>query len=66
MLSDLDRLLELSGIEPDAALRADAESLRAWVPQISRALAELLEKVRAGELAAAPAGELVSARVSWL
>ncbi len=66
MLADLEGLLELSGIAPDATLRADAESLRAWVPQICQALAGLLDKVKAGELASAPAGELVSARVSWL
>ncbi|HUZ26436.1 MAG TPA: hypothetical protein VMV07_21995 [Streptosporangiaceae bacterium] len=66
-LADLGGLLEQAGIESDAALAADAEQLRASVPDIERALRGLLDRVKAGELAAAPAGgELTSARISWL
>jgi hypothetical protein len=66
-LADLSGLLERAGIESDAALAADAEQLRASVPDIERALSGLLDRVKAGELATAPAGgEVSSARISWL
>jgi hypothetical protein len=65
-LADLGGLLEQAGIEPGAELAADAEQLRACVPDIERALSGLLDRVKAGELAAAPDGELTSARISWL
>ena len=46
---------------------ADAESLRRCVPEITQVVDRLLERVRGGELAAAPDGEPVaSARVGWL
>ncbi len=65
-LADLEGLLRDAGIEVDAQLAADAENLRAHVPDVQRAVATLLAGVKAGELARAPAGELQSARVSWL
>jgi hypothetical protein len=65
-LADLPRLLEQAGVEPDAELAADAGQLRAAVPDIKRALSGLLDRVKAGELAVAPEGELTSARISWL
>jgi len=66
-LADLSGLLERAGIESDAALAADAEQLRASVPDIERALSGLLDRVKAGELATVPAGgEVSSARISWL
>jgi hypothetical protein len=66
-LADLGGLLEQAGIEADAELTADAEQLRASVPDIERALGSLLDRVKAGELATAPAGgELAGARISWL
>ena len=66
-LADLGGLLEQAGIAADASLAADAEQLRASVPDIERALSGLLDRVKAGELANAPTGdELTSARISWL
>lgn len=66
-LSDLEGLLARAGIELDGALAADAESLRGAVPDVQRVVTTMLDKVRAGELAAAPAGEeLTGARISWL
>jgi hypothetical protein len=66
-LADLEGLLKQAGLESDAALAADADQLRAAVPDIERALGGLLGRVKAGELAVAPAdSELTSARISWL
>jgi hypothetical protein len=65
-LSDLEGLLKRAGVEVDAALAADAESLRETVPDVQRAVFTMLEQVKAGRLAAAPAEELSGARISWL
>ena len=67
MLSDLEGLLERAGIEVDAALAADARSLRGAVPEVQRAVTSMLDQVKAGQLGTAPDGDdLTSARVSWL
>jgi hypothetical protein len=66
-LGNLEGLLEQAGVAPDDALDADAKSLRECVPQIMAAVDGLLQKVKAGELALAPAGDQPSAaRISWL
>jgi hypothetical protein len=66
-LSDLEALLKRAGIGDGAAFAADARSLRAAVPEITAVVQSLLDRVNAGELAAAPEGdEPESARVSWL
>jgi hypothetical protein len=70
-LSDLRALLSRAGIETDEPLAADAERLRGCVPEIMAAAAGLLARVKAGELATAPAASpgdspLISARVGWL
>lgn len=66
-LSDLEGLAKRAGIPADAALAADAESLRDRIGEISAAIRGLLDAIKAGELAAAPDGaEPASARVSWL
>jgi hypothetical protein len=66
-LADLEGLLKQAGLDSDSALAADADQLRASVPDIERALSGLLERVKAGELAIAPADSgLTSARISWL
>jgi hypothetical protein len=67
-LGDLEGLLGQAGLELDDELAADARELRAWAPEIARAVSGLLDKVWAGELAAPPPGhrELVSAREGWL
>jgi hypothetical protein len=65
-LADLESLLTQAGIEIDDELAADAEMLRDSAAEIQRAVASMLDKVRAGELAKAPGGDVASARVSWL
>ena len=65
-LANLEGLLEAAGLAADAVLAADADELRASVPDIERALSGLLDRVKAGELAAAPDGDVTSARISWL
>ena len=66
-LSDLDALLKRAGVQPDESFAADAESLRGCVSEIMAVVRALLDKVKAGQLATAPAGDaLASARISWL
>jgi hypothetical protein len=67
MLSDLEGLLDRAGIELDAVLAADADSLRGAVPDVQRAVTGMLGQVKAGRLGTAPDGDdIASARVSWL
>jgi hypothetical protein len=65
-LANLEGLLEQAGLAQDAGLAADADDLRTSVPDIERALAGLLDRVQAGELASAPGEAVTSARISWL
>jgi hypothetical protein len=66
-LADVEMLLRSADIEVDATLAVDAQQLRASVPEVQRAVATMLDRVKAGELATAPKGDdLTSARVSWL
>ena len=72
-LADLEGLLERAGIAPDEATAADAESLRACLPEIMDTVGRLLDRVQRGELAGAVKGEgeagggpVASARVGWL
>jgi len=66
-LADLEGLLDRAGVPADDATAADAQALRACLPEILDVVGRLLERVRRGELAAAPAGEpAASARVGWL
>ena len=67
ILNDLEGLLTQAGIAVDDTLAADARALRKAVPEVQRAVAGLLDAVKAGELGASPPeGDLTSARVSWL
>ncbi len=67
MLADLEGLLERAGVVVDPALAADADRLRAAVPDVQRAVTTMLSQVTAGELGNAPdTDDLTSARVSWL
>jgi hypothetical protein len=65
-LADLEGLLSEAGIQVDATLAADAASLRSMVPEVQRAVSAMLDKVKAGQLAQAPDGEIAMARVGWL
>jgi hypothetical protein len=66
-LSDLTALLDRAGVEVDESFYADAENLRSRAPEIMKTLQSMLDDVKAGKLAVAPAGDTPSsARVSWL
>jgi hypothetical protein len=66
-LSDLGALLERAGVSGDGSFAADAQSLRGAVPEITAVVRSLLDRVKAGELATAPAGDVPEfARISWL
>jgi len=64
-LSDLDRLVEQSGVDPARVDRGDAPRLRQAVPDILQALERLLDQVRGEPAPPVPvgAGEL---RRGWL
>jgi hypothetical protein len=54
-------------VSGDGSFAADEQSLRGAVPEITAVVRSLLDRVKAGELATAPAGdEPESARISWL
>jgi len=66
-LADLEGLLDRAGVPADHATAADARALRGCLPEILEVVGRLLQRVRDGELAAAPGGEpAASARVGWL
>ncbi|HVA42656.1 MAG TPA: hypothetical protein VNF50_04165 [Acidimicrobiales bacterium] len=66
-LSDLPGLLEDAGLDASEVSDADADQLRAAVPDILTAVKRLLDGVHAGELATTPAGGIPDrARDSWL
>jgi hypothetical protein len=66
-LSDLEGLLDRAGVDVDATLAADADSLRGAVPEVQRAVSAMLAQVKEGRLGTAPADEELSgARISWL
>jgi hypothetical protein len=66
-LLDLDSLLDQAGMAAANVSTGDAEALRQAVPEIMDALARLLDRVKAGQLALAPGDEeLTSARIGWL
>ena len=65
-LCDLEAILKRAGAD-DGGYAADAEGLRGAAGEIMTVVQHLLERVRAGELAAPPPGDQPeSARVSWL
>jgi hypothetical protein len=66
-LSDLRAMLERAGVADDGSFAADAESLRGCVGEIKATVQGMLDKIKAGELATAPAGDQPGVvRVSWL
>jgi hypothetical protein len=66
-LSDLGALLERAGVPDDGSFASDAESLRGCASEIMATVQGLLDKIKAGALATAPAGgEADSVRISWL
>ncbi len=55
-LADLEGLAKRAGLATDETTAADASELRRCVPEITEAVRNLLGRVQAGELAAAPTG----------
>jgi hypothetical protein len=67
-LADLPLLLKRAGIDDADIGPAEAEALRAALPEILDATRRLLDRVHGGELGQAPKDgtELISARIGWL
>jgi hypothetical protein len=66
-LADLPAVLDRAGAPQDVAGPSDAASLRDMAPVIVGVAGLMLDKVRAGELGRAPAGEAAdSIRSGWL
>ncbi len=66
-LSDLAAVLDRAGEPADESFAADAQRLRDRAPEIMETVRVMLEDVKAGKLATAPAGDKPeSARISWL
>jgi hypothetical protein len=65
-LGDLPAVIEGAGMPQDVADPADAGSLRDVAPAIVGVTGMMLDKVHAGELGVAPAGDADSIRAGWL
>ncbi|HZZ52840.1 MAG TPA: hypothetical protein VFE26_01020 [Trebonia sp.] len=66
-LADLPAILDRADVPQDVASPSDAASLKGMVPAIAGVAQMMLDKVRAGELGLAPAGEAAgSIRNGWL
>jgi hypothetical protein len=65
-LADLPGILKRAGAPEDIAHPDDEASLREMAPVIVGATRVMLDKVRAGELGVAPAGDSGSIRAGWL
>ena len=66
-LADLPAILDRAGVPQDIADPSDAASLKDMAPTIVDVTRIMLDKVRAGELGLAPAGEAAdSSRNGWL
>jgi hypothetical protein len=66
-LADLPAILDRAGVPQDIADPSDAASLKDMAPTIVDVTRMMLDKVRAGELGLAPAGEAAdSSRNGWL
>ena len=62
---DLD-VLARAGVDADEVSEADTTGLAAAAPEIVAAVKRLLDGVRNGELAPAPAEPVAAARTGWL
>jgi hypothetical protein len=65
-LGDLDELVAQSDVDPTLIDPADADSLRAAVPEILETLGRLLDRVHTGELGRPPVGDVAAFRSGWL
>jgi len=65
-LADLPAILDRAEVPQDVADPSDAGNLKDMAPAITAAAQLMLDKVRAGELGLAPAGDADSIRNGWL
>jgi hypothetical protein len=65
-LADPAAVLERSGVDIDEVTEADTTGLAAAAPEIVAVVKRMLDSVRDGELAPAPAEPVAAARTGWL
>jgi hypothetical protein len=65
-LADPDAVLARAGVSPDEVADADKAGLAAAAPEIVAAVKRMLDGVRDGDLAPAPAEPVAAARTGWL
>ncbi|TVS78061.1 hypothetical protein [Mycobacterium helveticum] len=65
-LADPAAVLARAGVDADEVGEADMTALAAAAPEIVAAVQRMLERVRDGELAPAPAEPVAAARTGWL
>ena len=65
-LADPDAVLARAGIDTDEVTEADRKGLAAAAPEIVAAVKRMLDGVRDGTLAPAPAEPVAAARTGWL
>ena len=65
-LADPDAVLTRAGVDPDEVSEADKAGLAAAAPDIVAAVQRMLDGVKSGELAPAPAEPVAAARTGWL
>jgi len=59
-------VLEAADVPPTEVGDGDVAAVADAAPEIVAAVGRLLDRVRAGEVATPPGGELTSARIGWL
>ena len=65
-LEHLGEVLEAADVPATEVGEADVAAVAEAAPEIVAAVGRLLDRVRAGEVATPPDGELTSARIGWL
>ncbi|MBV8787784.1 MAG: hypothetical protein JOZ00_13995, partial [Mycobacterium sp.] len=65
-LADPAAVLSRAGVETDEVTEADLKGLASAAPEIVAAVKRMLDGVRDGELAPAPAEPVAAARTGWL
>jgi hypothetical protein len=65
-LADPNALLTRAGVDPNEISEADKAGLAAAAPDIVAAVQRMLDGVKSGELAPAPAEPVAAARTGWL
>jgi hypothetical protein len=65
-LADPAAVLARAGVGPDEVTKADEQGLAAAAPEIIASVSRMLDGVRRGDLAPAPAEQVAAARTGWL